>query len=247
MLLLKKDLMMEKIDEKQGVSQSSKLQMKQELREVSALGEQFVALKAAQAHQNDPAHRAVHHRLEEELTSAIASLLDASSTTDAALAMGGVGHIHGAVTDPAMIRDMRQALEAAGEGNVIGEFLSDVAGKKLRDACEARQIKRLKAILAERKSWPKYMAMAFCDMANYDGETALFIAAKKGFEEGIAVLLQAQANPSIATAEMKTALHVAPAASTAQLLIQGGANLLALDQLGRTPFDVHKGAFPYTP
>ena len=31
---------------------------------------------------------------------------------------------------------LHEALEAAGEGNVIGEFLSDVAGKKLRDACE---------------------------------------------------------------------------------------------------------------
>lgn len=140
----------------------------------------------------------------------------------------------------AKLARLQQALDGLENQELITSFVSDKAALKVREGADRGNLAALKHVEKERQTWPPYMVMSSWDFADYRGNTAVHLAAKNGHAECLDFLLSRGAQSSLANAQGQSALHMAPAYDIAKLLLKHNADPVTLDQMGRTPYDVHK-------
>ena len=105
------------------------------------------------------------------------------------------------------------------------------------------KIPPLKVLVRQAKQDAPEQLVKALNMADVDGNTALHWAARKGLEEGVKCLLEANAEPDWANREGSTALHWAArkgAADAVRLLLAAGSDREAVTKWGSTPLQFAK-------
>lgn len=83
--------------------------------------------------------------------------------------------------------------------------------------------------------WPGDRAAYWNSPLNPNGETLMHIMAQKGRQACVEVMLRLGLDPNVRTGRGRTPLHVANSSSTIATLIQGGADIRALDNARMSP------------
>ena len=204
-------------------------------------------LEKAKGGVSDERMLAVFGRLEAELGDAMRELTLAHDELDAVMnthmCIPGIDDSHAGnlLHDVhAALQDVEELASGHESGELITAYISDRAAKKVRDAAEAGAMQELKKAEAERSKWPKYMVMASWDFTDHRGDSAVHLAARNGRHDALEFLLVRKALPSLVNARGVTALHEAKDFRTAELLLEHGADIIAVDKEHRTAFDCHK-------
>ncbi len=172
------------------------------------------------------------------------------SSQSSALSLSGIStfaerahthtHTQGIDRAAAKLARLQQALDGLESDEVITSYLSDKSAIKVREGADRGNIAALKQVEKERQQWPPYMVMTSWDFADYRGNTAVHLATKNGHAECLEFLLLRGAQPSLVNAQGQSALHMATSYDIAKLLLKHNADPVVVDQMGRTPYDVHK-------